>query len=316
MRRAIVFLAFAVLTSLFTGGVAGADNSFKSAGSARALAKPTDVNLYQKAAAYGDFLGLGQYISQGQALYSGSYRLTVQTDGNLVIYWNNTAIWATMTNDGYKLMLQFDGNLVLQRSNGTAAWATNTWGQNVTKAAMQSDGNLVTYSYTTPKWWTGTMSSGYWPGHKPNGLYHYWYYEASGFPANYEQYMTWAASTLNWTDFYVQRVYSNTGVVPDVYIHRDSRPGNSNFAEVSCRSGYQTSAGICNAYDYWVNPIHNHPDKEALFCHEFGHTVGLAEVDGGDWNMSYLPAEKSCPRGGPDYRYYGARHTAMINAQY
>jgi hypothetical protein len=106
-------------------------------------------------------------LSKGQSLHSknGKYRLTLQDDGNLVLYTDqNKAIWNSgtygknskylatdnskltlydMANNkiwqssaGYlpsiysaNLVLQDDGNLVLYNSNGTYAWDTKTYGK-------------------------------------------------------------------------------------------------------------------------------------------------------------------------------------------
>src|SRR5215472_10262934 len=56
------------------------------------------------------------------------------------------------------LIMQSDGNLVLYRvDNGTALWASNTWGQPVTHAIMQADGNFVCYDANGKAYWaTGT----------------------------------------------------------------------------------------------------------------------------------------------------------------
>jgi hypothetical protein len=54
-------------------------------------------------------------------------------DGNLVsLTADNTPVWATMThnNPGAFLSLQTDGNLVIYNSRGTTAlWASNTYGK-------------------------------------------------------------------------------------------------------------------------------------------------------------------------------------------
>ena len=73
----------------------------------------------------------------GQSLLSphGSYRLDMQTDGNLVLGNPNcmpgspecpSALWAlgTWGQPGNYLVMQSDGNLVLYSRTGRAVWAT------------------------------------------------------------------------------------------------------------------------------------------------------------------------------------------------
>jgi hypothetical protein len=53
-------------------------------------------------------------------------------------------------NGQYRLTLQTDGNLVEYNASGTAIWWSGTSGQTVTQAVMQSDGNFVLYNGATP----------------------------------------------------------------------------------------------------------------------------------------------------------------------
>ena len=53
----------------------------------------------------------------------------MQGDGNLVVDSPGpTALWdsATAGNPAARLLVQDDGNVVIYRTDGTAAWATNT----------------------------------------------------------------------------------------------------------------------------------------------------------------------------------------------
>jgi hypothetical protein len=56
------------------------------------------------------------------------------------------------------LIMQGDGNLVLYRvDNSAALWASNTWGQPVTHAIMQGNGDFVCYDANGhPHWASGT----------------------------------------------------------------------------------------------------------------------------------------------------------------
>jgi hypothetical protein len=57
----------------------------------------------------------------------------------------------------FTLTLQADGNLVLYHTGGApAGWATGTVGRAVTQAIMQADGNFVLYGPAGPIWSTGT----------------------------------------------------------------------------------------------------------------------------------------------------------------
>ena len=96
------------------------------------------------------------FVDPGQALASGAthsscnkhYDLAMQTDGNLVLYHGNTAIWATGTNGkgGHRAAMQTDGNFVLYTAAGKALWASGTSGDEGAYLAVQDDGNLVVYS--------------------------------------------------------------------------------------------------------------------------------------------------------------------------
>jgi len=119
---AAVILAF--LGSVLTGGPAGA-----AAGSDRLLA--------------------GETLQAGQSIYGGGDALTMQGDGNLVLYApGNAAIWASNTggHNGAWLSMQGDGNLVVVAPNGSPLWASGTNGHNGSMIILQSDGNAVIYA--------------------------------------------------------------------------------------------------------------------------------------------------------------------------
>ena len=58
-----------------------------------------------------------------------------------------------------KLTLQPDGNLVLYDAANQPRWATGTNGKAVTHVIMQPDGNLVIYNNTTPVWASDTWNA-------------------------------------------------------------------------------------------------------------------------------------------------------------
>lgn len=102
------------------------------------------------AAAGTDTLNAYETLANEQAIRSSNgYTFVMQGDGNAVIYkptaGGRTAIWSTKTpgrSNSY-LAMQSDGNLVLY-SNGVAYWATGMKGAG-SYLVMQTDGNLVMY---------------------------------------------------------------------------------------------------------------------------------------------------------------------------
>lgn len=100
----------------------------------------------------------------GQSLQSsnGTYTLTMQTDGNLVLYTPKGAIWGSGTNgqNVAYLTLQGDGNLVMYNTVGQPIWSSATPGQGLSSLVLQTDGNLVLYnSNKQPDWATGTYQN-------------------------------------------------------------------------------------------------------------------------------------------------------------
>lgn len=106
------------------------------------------------------------FLFYGQTIVSPScyYFLTMQTDGNLVLYegprFQGRARWAsgTVGRKGYAIM-QADGNLVMYSWNGRPFFATNTHGHPGSRLVLQDDGNLVVYSGGAPLWATNTHQS-------------------------------------------------------------------------------------------------------------------------------------------------------------
>ena len=85
--------------------------------------------------------------------------LTVQTDGNVVLYVNGVARWQTNTVglSGNYLKAQSDGNVVMYTSGGTWKWKSETGIYPGAFLRLQDDGNLVIYSGSTAVWtssWT------------------------------------------------------------------------------------------------------------------------------------------------------------------
>jgi hypothetical protein len=60
-------------------------------------------------------------------------------------------------NEKYTMTMQGDGNLVLYRTNDwLPLWASGTDGHAVSQAIMQGDGNFVVYGYNPPLWASNT----------------------------------------------------------------------------------------------------------------------------------------------------------------
>ncbi len=102
----------------------------------------------------------GQGLGPGKSLKScdGRFELVMQTDGNVVLYEGQKALWATGTNGkgGYAFVMQGDGNLVLYDAYQAPLWASNTDGKSGDALAIQNDGNLVLYRAGKAIWDSGT----------------------------------------------------------------------------------------------------------------------------------------------------------------
>jgi nucleoid-associated protein YgaU len=107
----------------------------------------------------GDRLEEGEKLLVGNSLTSknGAYKLTLQKDGNLVLYSGDDAVWATAT-DGQNVEraeVQKDGNFVLYTPD-KAVWASQTKGAEKVLLVLQDDRNLVLYSEKGPVWKSDT----------------------------------------------------------------------------------------------------------------------------------------------------------------
>jgi len=101
----------------------------------------------------GDTLAKGCSISSGEMLVSKNDKFCalLRDDGNFVIYAGYYGDkWTSMpfpTGTGpYKLSMQTDGNLVSYDTNGQPTWASQTVGSGGVIVRMQDDGNLVIYN--------------------------------------------------------------------------------------------------------------------------------------------------------------------------
>jgi hypothetical protein len=102
-------------------------------------------------------------IGQDRPIYSpsGQFMAVVQGDGNFVVYrldaQRPTPLWASGTGGtgAGVLSIQGDGNVVLY-AGGRPVWATSTGSGSVVNLAMQDDGNLVLYAGDRPLWASGS----------------------------------------------------------------------------------------------------------------------------------------------------------------
>src|SRR5581483_7001928 len=132
------------------------------AASYMAVTSPTPSNV----------LWNNQYIGVGQSVWSQDHRfqLTLQTDGNVVLYGPSGALWSTGTygRGTVYLVMQTDGNLVARDSNWGAVWASGTYGAGSSAHfVIQNDGNAVIY-YNTGYWATNTYGWGSGTANLPN----------------------------------------------------------------------------------------------------------------------------------------------------
>ncbi len=74
-----------------------------------------------------------------------NWTLSMQNDGNLVMYKDGKPTWHTNTsgNPNAILVMQLDGNMVIYNQNRQAIWSSGTFGFGTTGVEMQVDGRLL-----------------------------------------------------------------------------------------------------------------------------------------------------------------------------
>ena len=100
---------------------------------------------------------LNRYQNDGSG--DGRFYITLQGDGNVVLYWNgHGSLWATNTGNtqAANFVMQGDGNLVLYDAYGNGLWSSGTSGHPGAQLAIQSDGNLVIYTSSGSIWSSNT----------------------------------------------------------------------------------------------------------------------------------------------------------------
>jgi hypothetical protein len=110
-----------------------------------------------------DRLNSGDSLTPNDALRSADSRFTLslQSDGNLVLYESDSQpVWATETDgqDVSRATMQSDGNLVLYSSGGDAVWASGTEGNEGAYLLLQDDRNLVIYNNDGSPLWASNTS--------------------------------------------------------------------------------------------------------------------------------------------------------------
>lgn len=87
-------------------------------------------------------------IEPGRSVASNRMRITMGTNGNLVISDENGVIrWSSHTEGiGYKAVFQADGNFVVYTRNNSTAWSSRTDGHDGAKLVIQGDGNVTIQS--------------------------------------------------------------------------------------------------------------------------------------------------------------------------
>jgi hypothetical protein len=101
----------------------------------------------------------GLYPNQSLSSCDGRLRLTLQGNGNLVLYQGGTVLWAsdTVGRPSAVAIMQLDGNFVIYDSTGVAIWSSGTEDHPGARLSVQNDGNTVIYdSSGHPIWATDT----------------------------------------------------------------------------------------------------------------------------------------------------------------
>ncbi|BDA48988.1 probable comitin at C-terminar half [Coccomyxa sp. Obi] len=119
----------------------------------RGEAVPTDVAPELTEMSAGGTMHVGQTLKSP----SGQAKLVLQGDGNLVLYKDDQAVWASGTDSAQEkpamLAVQDDGNVCLYAAGGQfCGWATDTGGSSNVKLIVSDTGVLVVLSGEQALW--------------------------------------------------------------------------------------------------------------------------------------------------------------------
>ncbi|GHA95401.1 FG-GAP-like repeat-containing protein [Streptomyces termitum] len=108
----------------------------------------------------GAYIPSGTTIPSGTSYTSNAAKLTMRTDGNLVVTSNaGTVVWSSNTagNNGARALMQSDGKIVVIGVDGKQLWTSGVAAANG-YALLQDRGNLVVYDAAgRSKWSTNTV---------------------------------------------------------------------------------------------------------------------------------------------------------------
>ncbi|MFE2718807.1 hypothetical protein ACFXKI_44515 [Streptomyces mirabilis] len=101
-----------------------------------------------------------EQLFPGQSWHTNRITLTMQTDGNFVIYDNDRhGLWSTRTNGvGYRAIMQADGNFVIYDRSSRGIWSTGTAGHDGAILSLQNDGNVTVRYKGRSLWASGTRA--------------------------------------------------------------------------------------------------------------------------------------------------------------
>ena len=109
-------------------------------------------------------LQAGESLTPGNSIASpnGQYRLTMQSDGNVVEYDGASVVWASGTNPaGAIALMQNDGNFVINNSTGNPLWASDTSGNPGAYVVLGNAGQFGVRSASGGTLWApGRLSTG------------------------------------------------------------------------------------------------------------------------------------------------------------
>jgi YD repeat-containing protein len=103
----------------------------------------------------------GESLIPTQAITNGSYTLTLQTSGDLVVTGPSGLVQHSCTGTGRSLYarMETNGNLVVRDVAGTALWQSNTGAYSGAELFLNSDGTLAVKSGGVTRW-SGTVTGG------------------------------------------------------------------------------------------------------------------------------------------------------------